>query len=70
MEIVKRFVIRRADGAYVDIKFDTVKTMRQAARFGTIEEYNTFMNGYYRPADPDKYYPQPITVTYEEDENE
>jgi len=70
MEIVKKFVIRRADGAYVDIKFERVKTIRQAARFSTIEEYDKFMNGYYRPADPDKYYPQAITVTYEEDRDE
>lgn len=70
METVERFILKRIDGAYCNLKFETVKNMRSAARFNSMEEYNQFMTGYYRPDKPELYFPQPIKVTYEEVEHE
>lgn len=61
-----RVVIRRTDGVYVNIKYEPVKDLSRAARFMDIEDYETFINGYYKPPDASQYMAQKIKITYEE----
>lgn len=66
METVRRIIIKRTDGAYCNLKFEPVKSMRAAARFHDVEDYEGFMAGYYKPPNPDDYTPQEIEITYRE----
>lgn len=66
MEIKERIVIRRLDGIYVNLKYEPVKDLSRAARFMDVEEYEHFINGYYKPPDKSMYKPQKIRIQYEE----
>lgn len=59
-------VKRRSDGAMVTLRLEIAKNIKSAVRFNHVEDYETFINGHYGPADPSDYYLQPIKVTYEE----
>ena len=61
-----RVVIRRTDGVYVNLKYEPVKDLSRAARFMDIDEYEHFINGYYKPPDKSMYKPQKIRIQYEE----
>jgi hypothetical protein len=66
MENVTKVIVKRIDGVYVDLHYQPVKSLRTAARFNTIEEYNTFLTGHFAPKNPDDYKPQLISITYQE----
>jgi hypothetical protein len=66
MEMVRKIILKRVDGAYCDVWFKPVKSIRAAARFNDMDEYNSFLTGHYRPNNPELYKPQYIKVTYEE----
>ena len=61
-----RVVMRRTDGVYVNIKYEPVEDLSRAARFMDMEEYEHFINGYYKPPDKSMYMPQKIRIQYEE----
>lgn len=66
MENVTKVIVKRSDGAFVDLHYQPVTSIRKAARFNTIEDYNTFLTGHYAPKNPEDYKPQLISITYEE----
>lgn len=70
METKRRIIIKRIDGVPVNLKFEPVKSLSAAARFNDIDEYNDFINGYYRPSNADMYKPHKIRITYEEEEDD
>lgn len=67
-EVKKRFVLRRIDGVYVNLRYEPVKSLSKAARFMDVEEYERFITGYYKPSDPSLYKLQAIRITYQEDD--
>jgi hypothetical protein len=66
METYTSFVVKRTDGAMVNIRYEPVKTIRSALRFNNEEDFQTFITGYYKPDNPEEYYLQPIKTSYEE----
>lgn len=66
MESKVRYALRRIDGVYVNIKYEPVRDLSRAARFVDIEDYEQFINGYYKPPDASQYVPQKIRISYEE----
>lgn len=70
MEVKRRIIMKRVDGVPVNLHYEPVKSISAAARFHDIDEYNNFINGYYRPANAEMYKPQAIQITYEELEEE
>lgn len=69
METFTRYIIKRTDGAYINLRWDPVKSIRAAARFETVEDFERFLNSFYAPADPSIYYAQPITIIYQEEDH-
>lgn len=69
MEIVQRHVLRRKDGAYMNIWFEPVKSFSRAVRLDE-DGFHTLMTGRFKPDNPEDYYLQPIQITYEVIENE
>ena len=67
MEIVQSYAVRRKDGAYVNIHWEPVKSVVYALRDRSPEALNSILHGHYRPSNPQDYYLQPITITYQED---
>ena len=65
METKQRIIITRVDGVPVNLRFEPVKSLSQAARFHDIDEYESFMNGYYKPDKPELYKPGKLRITYE-----
>lgn len=63
---LSNIVKRHSDGAMVTLRLEPAKDIRAALRFNHVEDYQTFINGHYGPADPTDYYLQPIKITYEE----
>ena len=70
METALRIIVKRNDGVYVNLHYEPVKTLRTAARFTCMEDYNTFLTGHYAPKNPEIYSPQFLRITYEECEND
>ena len=66
MEVKRRIIIKHIDGTPVNLRYEPVKSLSAAARFPTIEDYNAFITGYYKPVDASKYKPQVIEITYRE----
>lgn len=66
MEIYNHIIIKRVDGVPVNLHYEPVKSLRSAGRWNTIEDYEAFISGYYKPADAALYRPQLIKITYEE----
>lgn len=66
METYTSYIVKRSDGAMVNVHFEPVKTIRSALRFYNEEDFQTFINGYYKPENPEDYYLQAIKTTYEE----
>lgn len=66
MENVTKVIVKRSDGVYVDLHYRPVASLRTAARFNTMEDYNTFLTGHFAPKNPEDYKPQLISITYEE----
>jgi hypothetical protein len=58
--------MKHIDGHPVNLRYEPAKSLSSAARFMDIEDYRTFINGYYKPPDASKYMPQKIRITYEE----
>lgn len=69
MEIVTKVIVMRLDGAYVDLHYQPVKSIRSAARFNNLEEYTAFITGHFAPKNPENYRPQLMKITYEEMES-
>ena len=71
MEIKHRIIMKHIDGHPVNVRYEPAKSLSSAVRFMDIEEYEAFINGYYKPPDASQYMPQKIRITYEEEsENE
>jgi len=70
MEVKRRIIMKRIDGVPVNLHYSPVESLSAAARFKNIEEYNNFINGYYKPSDASQYKPQKIRITYEEEEDD
>lgn len=66
MEIKRRYIIMRIDGVPVNLKYEPVKSLSSAARFGDLDEYNAFITGFYKPIDASQYKPQEIEIIYRE----
>lgn len=66
METVTKVIVKRTDGEFVNLHYRPVESMRAAARFNNLEEYNTFLTGHFAPKNPEDYKPQLIKITYEE----
>jgi len=66
MEVHTTHIVKRKDGAMVDIHLNPVRSIKSALRFHNIEDYEKFIHGYYGPDNPADYYLQPIKITYEE----
>ena len=66
MEIKTRIIMKHIDGYPVNNRYEPVDSLSKAARFPTIEAYQTFITGYYKPIDPSKYVPVTLKITYEE----
>lgn len=69
METFTRYIVKRKDGAYINLRWESVKSLRAAARFENPEDFERFLTGYYAPADPSQYYLQAITIIYQEEQN-
>lgn len=65
-ETKTRIIMKRVDGVPVNLHYEPVRSLSAAARFNDIDEYNAFINGYYKPSDDSMYKPQTIRITYEE----
>lgn len=66
MEIKHRIIMKHIDGYPVNIRYEPVDSLSKAARFPTIEDYERFINGYYKPPDASQYVPQVIEISYRE----
>jgi hypothetical protein len=66
METVRRIIIKHIDGHPVNLRYEPVQSLSRAARFPTIEDYQTFITGHYKPPDTSKYEPKTIEITYRE----
>lgn len=66
METHISYVVKHIDGYMVNVRFQSVESIRFALRFNHVEDFNNFMIGHYKPDNPEKYYLQPIKTTYEE----
>lgn len=66
-EIKHRIIMKHINGTPVNHRYEPVRDLSRAVRFGTIEEYTNFIEGYYRPSDASQYMPQKIRITYEEE---
>lgn len=66
METVHRIIMKHIDGYPVNLRYEPVQSLARANWFHTIEDYETFINGYYKPPDASKYVPQVIEITYRE----
>ena len=66
MEIVYSNIVKRWDGAMVNIRYEPVTSIRMALRFNVPEDFEVLMNGHHKPKEPSDYYLQPIKITYEE----
>lgn len=70
METITKVIVKRIDGAFVDLHYQPVTSIRKAARFNSIEDYNTFLTGHYAPKNPNDFKPQVIQITYQEVEEQ
>lgn len=70
METVHAYAVRHKDGAYVNIRWEPVKSIKYALRAGNPEDLNTILNGHYKPEHPEDYYLQPIEISYKEVETD
>ena len=66
VEIKIRVIMKHIDGHPVNNRYEPVKSLSAAARFPTIEDYQTFITGHYRPPDASQYEPKMIEITYRE----
>lgn len=66
METKRRVILKRRDGMFMNLFFEPVRTVSQAARFNDLESFHSFLHGVYAPSDPSLYYPQMIEITYRE----
>ena len=66
MEVKRRIIMKHIDGTPVNIRYEPVDSLSRAARFPTIEDYHSFVTGYYKPLDASKYVPQEIEIIYRE----
>jgi hypothetical protein len=65
MEVIRRHILKRIDGARVDAWYQPVRDIRKAFRL-TPDEFEGLMTGHHRPPDRTQYYLQEIEVTYRE----
>ena len=70
METALRIIVKRNDNVFVNLRYEPVDSIRKAARFNSMEDYNTFLTGHYAPKNPEIYSPQFLRITYEECEND
>lgn len=66
METALRIIVKRNDNVFVNLRYEPVDSIRKAARFTCMEDYNTFLTGHYAPKNPEIYSPQLLKITYEE----
>jgi hypothetical protein len=66
METKIRIIMKHIDGTPVTARYTPSKGLSDAARFPTIEDYQTYITGHYKPPDASQYMPQKIRITYEE----
>lgn len=66
METYNSFLVKHIDGYMVNIRYEPVKTIRSALRFNTVEEFQVFINGHYKPDKPEEYSLYPIEIQYKE----
>ena len=66
METALRIIVKRNDNVFVNLRYEPVDSIRKAARFTCMEDYNTFLTGHYAPKNPEIYQPQFIRICYEE----
>ncbi|WP_221469330.1 hypothetical protein [Cohnella nanjingensis] len=69
-EVKQAFIIMRIDGVPVNVRYEPASSVSAAARFYTIADYETFINGFYKPPDVAMYKPVKVTITYEVNEDE
>lgn len=67
METVHAYAVRHKDGAYVNIRWEPVKGIKNAYRSQDREGLLTVLYGVHKPDNPNDFYLQPITIKYEED---
>ena len=70
MEIKRRIIMKHISGVPVNNRYEPVESLSRAARFPTIEDYQRFITGYYKPVDDSQFIPQEIEITYREVSND
>ncbi|GAB7057391.1 hypothetical protein JCM16163A_41400 [Paenibacillus sp. YK5] len=61
-----RYIIRHRLGHFINLRYEPVKEIDKAARFGTEEEANHFYrDSHYKAVDPENYTVLPMKITYE-----
>lgn len=70
MEIKRRIIMKHISGVPVNNRYEPVESLSRAARFPTIEDYQRFIEGYYKPVDASQFVPVEIEISYREVESD
>jgi hypothetical protein len=60
-----RYVIQHRDGTYLNVRGERKADFMTVDRWGSVEDIQAFLYGYYSPPNPSEYRAQPVRITYE-----
>ncbi|MDQ0062341.1 hypothetical protein [Paenibacillus harenae] len=66
METAQFYIMKHLNGTPVNYRYEPAKSIRSAARFNDKDHFDAWINGHYKPKNPEDYVVKLVRATYEE----